>query len=200
MVIALIMLVLIIDQWSKIYVKTNFFLGEEVEVFSWFRIHFLENEGMAFGFSLGENAGKLLLSILRIVAIVALGIFINHNIKRERSLHYVLSFALIMAGAIGNMLDSAFYGLIFSDSSYSIAEFMPEGGGYTKFLFGKVVDMLYFPLIEAQYPAWMPLVGGQHFLFFRPVFNIADSAISVGFVYFVIYHLIEGRRKYDIGK
>lgn len=186
----LVVLILLIDQASKIWIKLHFCIGEEIEIFSWFRIHFLENEGMAFGFSLGKDGGKLLLSVLRLLAIGALGWYTVRLVRLGHKLTYILPFALILAGAIGNMLDCAFYGLLFSDSWFSTAEFLPEGGGYAPFLFGRVVDMLYFPLIETTYPQWVPFVGGQELVFFRPVFNVADSAITVGFIWFLIMQLI----------
>ena len=186
----LVVLILLIDQASKIWIKLHFCIGEEIEIFSWFRIHFLENEGMAFGFSLGKDGGKLLLSVLRLLAIGALGWYTVRLVRLGHKLTYILPFALILAGAIGNMLDCAFYGLLFSDSWFSTAEFLPEGGGYAPFLYGLVVDMLYFPLIETTYPQWVPFVGGQELVFFRPVFNVADSAITVGFIWFLIMQLI----------
>ena len=186
----LVVLILLIDQASKSWIKLHFCIGEEIEVFSWFRIHFLENEGMAFGFSLGKDGGKLLLSVLRLLAIGALGWYTIRLVRLGHKLTYILPFALILAGAIGNMLDCAFYGLLFSDSWFSTAEYLPEGGGYAPFLYGRVVDMLYFPLIETTYPQWVPFVGGQELVFFRPVFNVADSAITVGFIWFLIMQLI----------
>lgn len=191
----LVVLILLIDQASKIWIKLHFCLGEEIAVFSWFRIHFLENEGMAFGFSLGQDGGKLLLSVLRLLAIGALGWYTVRLVRMGHKLSYILPFALILAGAIGNMLDCAFYGLLFSDSWFATAEFLPDGGGYAPFLYGRVVDMLYFPLIETTYPQWMPLVGGQELVFFRPVFNVADSAITVGFIWFLIMQLLGAKPK-----
>ncbi|MDE7103991.1 MAG: lipoprotein signal peptidase [Bacteroidales bacterium] len=191
----LVVLILLIDQASKIWIKLHFCLGEEIAVFSWFRIHFLENEGMAFGFSLGKDGGKLLLSVLRLLAIGALGWYTVRLVRLGHKLTYILPFALILAGAIGNMLDCAFYGLLFSDSWFSTAEFLPEGGGYAPFLYGRVVDMLYFPLIETTYPQWVPFAGGQELVFFRPVFNVADSAITVGFIWFLIMQLLGAKTK-----
>jgi signal peptidase II len=167
--------ILLIDQLTKFLVKLNMSLGEEIVLFDWFRIHFVENEGMAFGMSLGSEWGKFLLSLFRIVAISLLVWYISKMVKKgvETNLR-IASLSLILAGAAGNMLDSAFYGLIFSDSYFRVAEFLPQQG-YAPFLFGKVVDMLYFPLFK---------IGD--FTFFDPVFNVADSAITIGFVLFFL--------------
>ena len=167
--ILLILLILIIDQAVKIYVKLHFALGEHVDVFSWFKIYFIENNGMAFGM---ELIGKLFLTLFRIIAVGALTWYIHLLIKKEVRQGYILTISLVLAGAAGNILDSLFYGLIFSASNYlgPIATFFPEGGGYAGLFYGKVVDMLYFPLIKNA--------SGET-LFFSPIFNIADSAISV---------------------
>lgn len=195
-----VLLVLVLDQASKFWIKLSMRIGDEIEVFSWFKIHFLENEGMAFGFSFGGEGGKLLLSLVRLAAIVFLIWYIARlNRKRLTALAdstrsqkekragagLIVSLSLILAGAIGNMLDSAFYGMIFSESYFHVAQLFPAEG-YAPFLHGRVVDMLYFPLLHGFYPNWMPWVGGHEFLFFRPVFNIADSAITIGFVVFFI--------------
>jgi len=167
--ILLILLILIIDQAVKIYVKLHFALGEHVDVFSWFKIYFIENNGMAFGM---ELIGKLFLTLFRIIAVGALAWYIHLLIKKEVRQGYILTISLVLAGAAGNILDSLFYGLIFSASNYlgPIATLFPEGGGYAGLFYGKVVDMLYFPLIKNA--------SGET-LFFSPIFNIADSAISV---------------------
>jgi len=155
-------------------------LGQEIEVFSWFIIHFTENRGMAWGMEFGGVWGKLALSVFRIVAIIAIGFWLRNLIREKAATVAIVSISLIFAGALGNLIDSAFYGLLFSDSLGRVAEFLPEGGGYAPFLQGSVVDMLYFPLIKGYLPDWVPFKGGDYFIFFRPIFNIADTAISIG--------------------
>jgi signal peptidase II len=183
---------LIIDQWSKIYIKTSFPIGGGFNIFGldWARIHFIENEGMAFGLSFGGMSGKYILSIFRILMVGFLIYFLRSLIKTNTSFGLQVSFALIIAGAIGNILDSLFYGIIFSKSCYhcGIAEFMPEGGGYAGFLQGSVVDMFYFPMIDTTLPLWIPFIGGDNFAFFKPVFNVADSAISIGVVLILLFY------------
>ena len=187
--ILIIFLVLLVDQILKIYIKTHFMLGEEVVIFkNWFIIHFVENNGMAFGFEFGQNIGKYFLSIFRIVAITALGWYLNKLWKKEVPFGLIACFSLILAGAVGNLLDSAFYGLMFNESHGTVATLFPDGGGYTSFLLGKVVDMFYFPLIEGHFPGWFPFWSGQEFIFFRPVFNVADASISVGIVAIFIFY------------
>ncbi len=165
------------------------YIGQEYHVLGdWFLIHFTENEGMAFGMKLGGSAGKLILSIFRIVAVIVIGYYIYTLTRKKQPAGLLLSMSLILAGALGNIIDSAFYGLLFSASSYhSVAEFLPEGGGYAPFLYGKVVDMLYFPLIETNLPDWLPIWGGKHFIFFRPVFNLADSSITIGVIILIVF-------------
>lgn len=172
----LIFLVLLIDQASKFYVKTNFALGESVVVFDWFRIFFIENNGMAFGM---EIIGKLFLTLFRIVAVGGLAYFIYYLIKRQARTGFVLAISLLLAGAAGNIFDSVFYGIIFNDSLGHVAQFMPDGGGYSTLFHGKVVDMLYFPLIKNDF--------GET-IFFSPVFNVADSAISVAAAIILIFY------------
>ncbi len=190
-VISLILLVLFIDQAVKIWVKTHMQYGEEIQIFGldWALIHFVENNGMAFGLSFGGEYGKLALSIFRIIAVGFLGYYLAVLIRQKESFGLLASFALILAGAMGNILDSAFYGIIFSESPYhgGYAELFPEGGGYSRFLYGKVVDMLYFPMFSGHYPDWFPFVGGNNFLFFKPVFNIADSSITIGVLNILLF-------------
>lgn len=155
--------------------------------FDWARIHFTENKGMAFGWEFGGEYGKLALSLFRIFAVCFMGYYINKLIKEKAHVGLVCSLSLIMAGAIGNIIDSAFYGLIFSDSYHKVAELFPEGGGYAPFLYGRVVDMFFFPLFDGYLPEWLPFKGGDRFIFFRPVFNVADSAISIGVVLIILF-------------
>ncbi len=184
----IIFFVLLIDQLLKIYVKTHFFLGEEVNVAGgWFIIHFTENNGMAYGMEFGGNLGKLFLSVFRIVAVGAIGWYLWSLSKQKEDKLYIICIALIFAGAVGNIIDSAFYGVLFSDSNYEIARFMPEEGGYSAFLHGKVVDMFYFPVIKGHFPAWFPFWGTEDFVFFRPVFNLADASISTGVAIIILF-------------
>lgn len=184
--ILLIAIVLILDQLLKVWIKTNMMIGQEIHFFDWFIIHFTENKGMAFGMEFGGSFGKYLLSIFRLVAIVAIAIYLKNIATTDVKKGVVLSISLVLAGAIGNMIDSAFYGLIFSESYGQLATVFE--GGYAGFLQGKVVDMFYFPLINGHFPQWLPLIGGNHFIFFRPVFNIADASISVGVINMLILH------------
>jgi signal peptidase II len=184
--ILLIAIVLILDQLLKVWIKTNMMIGQEIHFFDWFIIHFTENKGMAFGMEFGGSFGKYLLSIFRLVAIVAITIYLKNIATTDVKKGVVLSISLVLAGAIGNMIDSAFYGLIFSESYGQLATVFE--GGYAGFLQGKVVDMFYFPLINGHFPQWLPLIGGNHFIFFRPVFNIADASISVGVINMLIFH------------
>lgn len=186
----IIFLILIADQILKIWIKTNMSLGDEVVVFkNWFILHFVENNGMAFGFEFAGGYGKMFLSVFRILAVIAIGWYLSKLYKqKDVPFGFILSISLILAGAIGNIIDSLFYGMIFNHSYGQVATIFPDGGGYAGFLHGRVVDMLYFPLFSGYYPKWLPFVGGNEFLFFRPVFNIADSSITVGIFSILIFY------------
>ena len=185
----IVVLVLIIDQAVKFWVKTNMSLGQEFNVLGdWFIIHFTENPGMAFGMQISGNYGKLILSVFRIFAIAGIIYYLYVLTRKKVSNGLIISLSLVLAGAIGNMIDSAFYGMIFSSSNYfEVAQLFPEGGGYASFLYGRVVDMFYFPILQGTYPAWVPMWGGDEFIFFRPVFNIADSSITIGVLLMIIF-------------
>jgi len=185
---SLVFLVVIIDQLLKIWIKTNMYIGQEYVIFpNWFIIHFTENNGMAFGMELAGPAGKLLLSVFRVIAIGGIGYGLYYTVKKNLHPGFIVCVALVFAGALGNLIDSAFYGVIFSDSYSGVAEVFPKGGGYSDYLHGKVVDMLYFPLVEGHFPNWVPFWGGEDFVFFRPVFNLADMSISTGMAMFLLF-------------
>lgn len=184
----LIILILLIDQISKIYIKTHFSLGEEIRVFDWFRIHFVENEGMAWGAKIPGAYGKLILTLFRLVAIVGIGYWLWDSVRKNASRILTVCIALIFAGAFGNIIDSVFYGLIFDGSNAQVAHIFPEAGGYAPVFYGKVVDMLYFPLWSGVLPEWIPFWGGEYFTFFEPVFNVADASISVGVILLIIFN------------
>ncbi|MEZ4910209.1 MAG: lipoprotein signal peptidase [Saprospiraceae bacterium] len=187
-----IALVLILDQVLKIYVKTHIHYGDGFSLLGleWARIHFVENEGMAFGISIGGKIGKYILSIFRIVTVSVLVYILRNMIKTKESIGLIIFFSMVIAGAIGNIIDSMFYGMIFSESYFHgpIATLFPPEGGYGSFLTGKVVDMLYFPLYDGPLPAWVPFIGGKPFEFFKHVFNIADASISIGVVCILLFH------------
>lgn len=186
---------LVIDQAIKLYIKTHMMIDESFPIFgenSGFlrnkaSIYFTENEGMAFGWKFAGDHGKLFLSIFRILAVAGIGWYLRELIKKKAHRGFVISIALIFAGALGNIIDSAFYGLIFSDSHYEVAQLFPPGGGYAGFLHGRVVDMFYFPLIEGQFPSWFPFWANESFVFFRPIFNFADASITVGVLSILIF-------------
>lgn len=188
-VIATVIVVLFLDQWLKIYIKTHFFYGEEINVIGhWFKLHFIENEGMAFGMKFGEDLGKVFLTLFRIVAVIWGFYFIKNTLIREKySNGLVFCSALILAGALGNSFDSVFYGKIFTESSFHVARLVPWGQGYGSLLHGKVVDMLYFPIFSGHYPSWFPFWANDSFEFFRPVFNIADASISGGVIAIFVF-------------
>ncbi len=182
----IVVAILLIDQVIKIWVKTSMCLHESIQVTDWFYITFIENMGMAFGMQLGS---KIVLSLFRVVAIAALTYYIWLEVKNKARTGYIVCLAFILAGAAGNLIDCLFYGLIFNESSpYYVSYFVPFGTGYAPFLMGKVVDMFYFPLIETEWPLWMPFVGGEHFVFFSPVFNFADACISVSVVWLILFY------------
>jgi signal peptidase II len=187
----LIFLVLLLDQALKIGIKTHMEYGSEIHILGldWALLHFVENNGMAFGWDLGGEYGKLALSLFRIAAVIFLIVFIRQLIQEKIRFGVLASFGLILAGALGNIIDSAFYGLIFSPSYYhgGLATLFPAEGGYAGFLHGKVVDMLYFPIWQGVYPDWLPLLGGKEYFFFKPVFNIADVSITVGVLNILIF-------------
>lgn len=191
--LAVIIIILLIDQVSKVYIKTNFVLGESVQVFNWFRILFIENEGAAWGtklsdiFPVSESLGKLILTIFRLFAIAGIGYWLFDIIKKKSPSVLILAVSFIFAGALGNIIDSVFYGIIFNDSQNSVATLFSDEP-YGKLFHGKVVDMLYFPLIDTRWPEWVPKFGGSNFRFFEPIFNIADSAISVGVAILIIFN------------
>ncbi|MBS1646922.1 MAG: lipoprotein signal peptidase [Bacteroidetes bacterium] len=186
-VLGIVFGILLIDQCLKIYIKTHFILGEEHVIFPWFRIHFTENPGMAFGMEFGGFWGKLALSLFRIGA-AGFGIYyLRKIILQKMHLGYIAAISFVFAGAVGNILDSLFYGLMFNESFMEPAHFFPVEGGYAGFLHGKVVDMLYFPLVEGYFPKWVPIWGGEEFAFFRPVFNLADASISLGVILILLF-------------
>lgn len=177
----IIILVLLVDQISKIWIKTSMYLGQEIQVFgNWFFIHFTENNGMAFGMEFAGEYGKLFLTLFRVVAVSGIMYYLVKIIKEGAPMGFVVSIAMIFSGALGNIIDSVFYGVVFNDSYHQIASLFPEAGGYSKLFHGRVVDMLYFPIYSGHYPDWIPMFGGDPFLFFRPVFNVADASISFG--------------------
>lgn len=181
-----ILFTIILDQIIKIYIKTNFFLGEEVLVFDWFRIHFVENNGMAMGFEFGGKAGKLFLTVFRLVAVSAIMYWLVGTIKTKVHNAVIIAISLIFSGAVGNIIDSVFYGAIFDDSSHKVATLFADEP-YGTFFHGKVVDMFYFPIWSGDLPSWIPFVGGDSFTFFQYIFNPADAYISIGVALLFIF-------------
>lgn len=207
--IFIIIIILLVDQISKVYIKTHFVLSEEIKVMGldWFRIHFLENNGMAWGKEFGGESGKLFLTLFRLAAIAGIGYWLYDAIRNKAHKILIVAISLIFAGAMGNIIDSVFYGIFFTDSYHRVASFMPPEGGYNSLFHGKVVDMLYFPIVDTMlpdwipaisfnFPEWLPFVGGNHFslfenrnfTFFDPVFNIADTAISSGVGLLIVFN------------
>ena len=182
----LVVAILVIDQVIKIWVKTHMTLHEQIEIFSWFKIVFIENNGMAYGMEIGS---KLVLSLFRVVAVSVLGYYIAQQVRKQARYGYLICLSMVMAGAAGNIFDSMFYGLIFNASSeFYTSYFVPFGTGYAPFLMGKVVDMFYFPLIVTTWPDWVPMFGGQPYVFFSPIFNFADASISVSVVLVLLFY------------
>lgn len=164
------------------------YLGQEHYIAGhWFIIHFVENSGMAFGLEFGGGYGKLALSLFRIIAVFGIGYYLVSIIKQKANSSFIVALSLVFAGAIGNIIDSVFYGVLFSASDFQLAQFLPAEGGYGTLLHGKVVDMFYFPIFRSEFPQWFPFWGGESFEFFRPVFNLADSAITVGVILFILF-------------
>lgn len=180
----LILLVIVVDQVLKVWIKTHYTVGQHINIagLRWAQLYFIENPGMAWGMEIGGNWGKVILTLFRLVAVTFGSWYLVRIVREQYSTGFIVCASLIYAGALGNLIDSMFYGLLFSESTYfQVARLLPHGGGYGSFLHGKVVDMLYFPFIEnARFPSWMPFLGGQTFTFFSPIFNIADASISVG--------------------
>lgn len=186
MAVIIVIAILLVDQIIKIWVKTHMHLHECIAITDWFKICFIENKGMAFGMEIGS---KLVLSVFRIFAVCVIGYYIYLQVKQKVRTGYIICLSMVLAGALGNIIDCMFYGLIFNASSpFYVSYFVPFGDGYAPFLMGKVVDMFYFPLIVTTWPDWIPFVGGDDFVFFSPIFNFADASISVAVVLLLIFY------------
>lgn len=197
--IAIIFLVLIIDQVSKIYIKTNFILGEEVKIFEWFRIYFIENEGMAWGTKIPGEYGKIILTVFRIFAVGGIAYWLYDASQKYSSRYLMVAISLIFAGAVGNIIDSIFYGVIFSDSHLQVAEMFTDKP-YQTWFHGEVVDMFYFPIIkDYPMPEWVPFIGGKPFTFFNAIFNVADIAISTGIGILIVFNKKAFAKRVTIG-
>jgi signal peptidase II len=185
----IVVLVLVVDQALKVWIKTHMNFSDEIIVFpNWFRIHFIENDGMAYGMKFGGDFGKIILTMFRLIAVIIGFRYMKKLVTQDYSKGLLICGSLILAGAAGNLIDSLFYGMIFSSSNYAdVAQFLPPGGGYGTFLHGNVVDMLYFPILRGHFPTWFPFSAGESFVFFRPIFNVADAAISVGVITILLF-------------
>lgn len=192
---SLIGVLIVLDQWIKIWVKTHFAVGESLDLIGdWCKLFFVENEGIAFGISFGENVGKLILTLIRLVASVGILVFLVRKIGKGMRMLLMIGVSLIFVGAVGNLIDSCFYGLIFNEStSTQVATLFPEGGGYGRFFYGRVVDMFYFPIAEWTWPSWMPWFGGKHAEFFNAIFNLADASVCVGVGLLIVDQLWGGK-------